>query len=161
MRILEGKEGSEAEKLFLKAAEIARSATCQRSRCGSIIVAHSEIIGTGYNSPAGEDERQRRCKEDKENLHRKVTDKTCCVHAEQRAIMDALRHHPEQIAGSALYFIRLDERGEIERAGKPYCTICSKMALDTGINEFLLWQEEGIFAYETGEYNKLSYGYGS
>jgi hypothetical protein len=31
------------------------------------------------------------------SYHRKVTDKTCCIHAEQRALFDALKNHPEQI----------------------------------------------------------------
>lgn len=159
MRILEGKEGSEAEKIFREAAKIARSATCLRSRCGSIIVADGDIIGNGFNSPAGGREDQRRCMDDKGSLHPKVTDKTCCVHAEQRAIMDALRHHPDRVPGSTLYFIRLDEKGRIEKAGRPYCTVCSKMALDAGVREFVLWHDDGIVAYETGEYNLLSYEY--
>ena len=39
----------------------------------------------------------KRCTCDKASYHRKVTDKTCCIHAEQRAIMNALRNHPEEI----------------------------------------------------------------
>ncbi|MBR7036894.1 hypothetical protein IKI14_03340 [bacterium] len=31
------------------------------------------------------------------------------MHAEQRAIMDALKNHPDEIEGSDLYFIRLDK----------------------------------------------------
>lgn len=73
--------------------------------------------------------------------------------------MEALRSHPGEIVGSTLYFIRLDESGEKSFAGRPYCTICSKMALDVGISEFVLWHEDGIVAYETGEYNLLSYQY--
>jgi deoxycytidylate deaminase len=38
-----------------------------------------------------------------------VTDKTCCIHAEQRAIMNALRNHPNEIEGADLYFMRLDK----------------------------------------------------
>lgn len=45
------------------------------------------------------------------------------------------------------------------KAGKPYCTICSKLALDVGIKEFALWHEEGITIYNTEEYNTLSYQY--
>lgn len=56
--------------------------------------------------------------------------------------MDALQHRPEKIKDSRLYFIRLDEIGNKLKAGKPYCTICSKMALDAGIAEFALWHEE-------------------
>jgi len=81
---------------------------------------------------------QRRCFQDKLKLHSKVTDKTCCVHAEQRAIVDALKNNPEL-------------------SGNPYCTICSKMALDVGIKEFILLHKECPIAYNTEEYNLLSY----
>jgi len=73
--------------------------------------------------------------------------------------MDALRNHPEKIVGSRLYFIRLDDLGNLSRAGKPYCTICSKMALDVGIDEFVLWHEQGVSVYNTEEYNTLSFQY--
>ena len=88
-----------------------------------------------------------------------MTDKTSCVHAEQRAIMDALKNNSEGLVWSRLYFVRLDDEGEISFAGKPYCTICSKMALDVGIAEFLLRHKEGIAIYGTEEYNQLSFEY--
>ena len=104
-------------------------------------------------------ESQRRCHCDKEQYHKKVTDKTCCIHAEQRAILDALKSASDQLPGSDLYFIRLDQKGEITKAGEPYCTICSKMALEVGIKSFHLWHSKGIIAYDTEEYNILSYQY--
>lgn len=157
MRILKGKEESEALDCILRAAEIASNSTCECSKCGSIIVKGGMIIGEGYNSPPKEE--QRRCSHSKDSYHEKVTDKTCCVHAEQRAIMNALRNNSEELEGSRLYFIRLNDAGEPIRAGKPYCTICSKMALDVGIKEFVLWHDEGICVYETDEYNDLSFEY--
>ena len=140
-------------------ANIAQEATCLRSKCGSVIVKDGEIIGSGYNSPVHEDELQRRCTANKASYHRKVTDKTCCVHAEQRAIMDALQKNPTKLHGATLYFIRLDEHNNAAVAGQPYCTICSKMALDAGIAEFVLWHKNGICVYTTEEYNTLSYQY--
>jgi deoxycytidylate deaminase len=159
MEFLRGREEREATRWMNKAAEVAQKASCLRSKCGTVIVRDGEIVGEGYNSPAGEQEDQRRCLALKDAYHKKVTDKTCCVHAEQRAIMDALRKNPEKVSGSRLYFIRLNEGGNPGRAGKPYCTVCSKMALDAGIAEFVLWHERGICAYGTGEYNLLSYEY--
>lgn len=82
------------------------------------------------------------------------------MHAEQRAIMDALRTNPDKIFGARLYFIRLDDEGNIQRAGLPYCTICSKMALDVGIAEFVLYHEHGVYAYDTEDYNNISFGLG-
>lgn len=141
------------------AEKIAREATCERSKCGSIIVSNGVLIGEGFNSPPGDLSSQIRCDLSKDSYDMKVTDKTCCVHAEQRAIMDALRRAPNNIIGSRLYFIRLGEDGEKSFAGPPYCTICSKMALDVGISEFTLWHEKGITAYDTREYNDLSFNF--
>jgi deoxycytidylate deaminase len=160
MKILEKRENTEAEMWMQKAAELAREALCEDAKCGTVIVKDGECIGEGYNSPAGGREDQRKCEIPKTAYHFKVTDKTCCVHAEQRAIMDALRRNPQKLFGSRLYFVRVDkEREPIRAAGKPYCTICSKMTLDVGIKEFVLWQKEGICVYDTGEYNLLSYQY--
>lgn len=118
------------ETCYSRAVEVAKKATCGRSKCGSVIVRDGKIIGEGFNSPALSLESRRRCACAKSDLHPKVTDKTCCVHAEQRAIMDALAKNPEKIKGSTLYFIRLDDEGFPKRSGEPYCTICSKMSLD-------------------------------
>ena len=159
MKYLSSEEEKKAIEYMDKAAEVALNATCLQDKCGSVIVKNDEIIGTGFNSPPSNKESQRRCSTFKNSYHEKVTDKTCCVHAEQRAIMDALRRNPDKIVGSRLYFIRLDEKGNKTRAGKPYCAICSKMALDVGIAEFVLWHEEGIYAYDTEEYNTLSFQY--
>ena len=73
--------------------------------------------------------------------------------------MDALKRNPEKVAHSKLYFVRVDENGSSKRSGKPYCTVCSRLALDAGISHFLLWHEEGVGEYQTDEYNNLSYEY--
>lgn len=85
------------------------------------------------------------------------SDKTCCIHAEQRAIFDALKMYPSQIEGSHLFFIRLDDENNPKVSGAPYCSICSKMALDVGIATFHLWHSNGWTAYDTDEYNKLTF----
>jgi deoxycytidylate deaminase len=164
MKVLEGKE-LQAGMIFIElAANFARQhAACLRSKCGSVIISKSgELIGHGWNSRPASGACvivPEFCIKDKLSEDFK-SDKTCCVHAEQRAIMNALRHHPMAIRGSRLYFIRLDETGNIEFAGKPYCTICSKMALDTGLAEFVLYHKEGLTVYGTMEYNTLSFQYG-
>ena len=81
------------------------------------------------------------------------------MHAEWRAIMDALKNNPEKIKGSKLYFTKVHEDGNLLRSGQPDCTVCSRLALDSGISTFVLWHEEGIHEYPTDEYNKLSYQY--
>jgi len=152
-------EENDVKKYFEKAIGVAKKSTCKRSKCGAIIVQNEEIIGEGYNSPPLELENQRRCFNSKKDYDLKITDKTCCVHAEERAIFDALKNNPLKIKNSKLYFVRLDLNNKILFAGKPYCTICSKIALDVGIKEFILFHEEGIFSYETSEYNNLSFEY--
>ena len=157
MRILFGKEEEEARGYMERAARVALLATCERSRCGAVIVKDGEIIAEGFNSPPKNQEGQRRCQNDKALYGQKVTDKTCCMHAEERAILAALQSASHKINESALYFIRLDVAGKRKYSGKPYCTLCSKLALDAGIAEFVLWHEGGITNYPTDEYNDLSF----
>lgn len=155
MFYLLGDEEKEAIRFINKAKELALFSSCRRSRCGTVIVKDNVIVGQGYNSmPAGKI--TNKCFKDDlpENF---ISDRTCCVHAEQRAIMDALKTNPDKIIGSRLYFIRIDGNGNILKAGKPYCTICSKLALDSGIAEFVLWHNEGVCVYGTDEYNDLSF----
>jgi deoxycytidylate deaminase len=159
MKFLSGTEKESALEFLIQPAEVAKDSTCDRSHCGSIIVNEDKIIGRGFNSPPGNKEESRRCSCEKYLYTQKVTDKTCCVHAEQRAIMDALRTNPEDLIDSRLYFIRLDDEDNPAYSGKPYCTICSKMALDVGIKEFVLFHKEGICVYETKEYNDWSFNY--
>ncbi len=159
MKVLAGGEEKLAMKSINEAARIAQNATCERFRCGSIIVNGGKIIGMGINSPPAEVDSQKRCGNLKSDYDLKVTDKTCCIHAEQRAIVNAIRQNPGKILGARLYFVRLDKDGKISFAGKPYCTICSKMALDVGVKEFVLYREEGICVYDAEEYNNLSFEY--
>ena len=86
------------------------------------------------------------------------SDCTCCVHAEWRAIMNALAQHGD-ITGASLYFTRVDEQGAIVYSGEPYCTVCSRLALDAGIAHFCLWHEHGIMRYDTHDYNERSYAF--
>lgn len=155
MKILSGEEATKAMEYLDHAATAAAYACCFRSKCGSVIVKDNQIIGKGYNSPPL-DVKLEYCLKDSLPANFK-SDKTCCMHAEQRALFDALQHHPDQLSGSRLYFIRLDDKGEKKKAGDPYCTICSKFTLDSGVAEFVLWREEGICVYDTVEYNELSF----
>jgi hypothetical protein len=157
MEYLKGNEEKEAVRWMEEAGREAAKATCERAKCGTVIVASGEIIGRGYNAPPRDDERHRMCAETNRPSAKPKSDRTCCVHAEWRAIVDALRRRPDEIAGAALYFTRVDDRGQLLRSGRPYCTVCSRLAHDLGLATFLLWHEEGIAAYPTGEYNRLSY----
>jgi deoxycytidylate deaminase len=145
-----------------KAKEIAQRATCMRAKCGAVIVKDSVIIGKGFNSPPGENESERRCNIEKNKYHVKVTDKTCCMHAEQRAVMDALAHYPGHIKGSRLFFVGLLPSGELRTDHgeiRLYCTICTKMMRDVGIEEFILMSKDGCVLFSAPEYITYSYEY--
>ena len=73
--------------------------------------------------------------------------------------MDALKNNPSELKDSKLYFIRINNDGTGKISGKPYCTICSKMALDLGISKFVLFEKNGFQEYDAEEYNNLSYSY--
>ncbi|MDP3780987.1 MAG: deaminase, partial [Nitrosopumilaceae archaeon] len=108
MEYLTGQQEKEAIQLMNKTAEIAKKALCLRAKCGTIIVKDNEIIGEGYNAPPLDKEENRMC--DKEfGPGKEKYDRTCCVHAEWRAIMAALRRNPKKLKGSKLYFTRVDE----------------------------------------------------
>lgn len=159
MKFISGKEENNAKVYFDKSFEEALKSTCLRAKCGSVIVKDGKIIGKGFNSPPKNLESQRKCLQNKREINEKVTDKTCCVHAEQRSLINALKNNSKELLGSRIYFIRLDKNNKILKSGEPYCTHCSKLALDVGIKEFALWHEKGICVYNTGEYNLLSFNY--
>lgn len=151
---------SEHEQWFHEAALVAADALCLRAKCGAVIVAEGNVIGRGYNAPPLDDILTRRCLEENYDRSKKPKyDLTCCVHAEWRAIMDALRRNSECIQGSTLYYVRLDEEGNPKRSGEPFCTVCSRLALDSGIAFFALWHESGIALYDTKDYNDRSYDF--
>lgn len=158
MHILEGAEYEAAERSMREAMVLARQSRCDDAHCGAMIVSDGEIVGRGFNSPpAGTS--VNRCQIPKSSYHARVTDKTCCVHAEVRAVMDAIRQNPEKLPGSTLYFIRVDGQGQKMLSGAPYCTLCSKVVLDAGIQSLVLLQEDGIVSYSADEYNELSFAY--
>jgi len=144
---------------FLAMAEIeARKATCLERKCGAVLEKDGKIIGRGFNSPPGNLESQRRCGLDKSSLDQEITDKSCCVHAEERAIMDAPK---DRRRGSVMYFTSVGDDGHRLFSGEPYCTKCSKSALDAGVASWVLEHEEGIVIYGAEEYNDLSFSYRS
>lgn len=95
MEILTGAAEEEAKQWMYKAATVAAQARCLRALCGSVIVKDGEIIGSGYNAPPL-DCAIEHC-DKKERPEGFKSDASCCVHAEQRAIDDALRHAHEKI----------------------------------------------------------------
>ena len=144
---------------FEAAREVATHATCNRAHCGALLVSKDgRVIGRGYNAPPLGDESQRMCDAELNQSIKKNNDKTCCVHAEWNALLDALKHHGTDVEGSTLYFMRVDEQGEFTEAGEPYCTVCSRLALQSGVATFGLWNG-GPEMIDTSIYNQESYAY--
>ncbi|HWT40309.1 MAG TPA: deaminase [Dongiaceae bacterium] len=147
------------EDFFKQAQQVAQRATCNRARCGAVIVSKDgRIIGRGYNAPPLGDESQRMCDVELDKSIKQNNDKTCCVHAEWNAIIDALKNDAERVQGSILYFMRVNDAGEFTEAGQPYCTVCSRLALESGVAIFGLWNN-GPEMIPAGEYNTRSYDY--
>lgn len=159
MKYLTGIDEEKAIHWMNEAARVAEKSLCLRAKCGTVIVKDGEIIGEGYNAPPLDDVSHRICLDEDKSYGKPNYDRTCCMHAEWRAILDAMKRNPDKISGSQLYFTRVNDVGETKRSGQPYCTVCSRFALDAGIADFVLWHENGICMYPTDEYNTLSCKY--
>ena len=157
MRRVEGVEFQSIRPFFEAATEVAQHATCLRAKCGSVIVKDSVVIGRGFNAPARGDEGQRLCEVEMDTTIKPKYDKTCCVHAEWQAVLDACKTNADKLAGSVLYFMRIDAVGEFTDAGTPFCTVCSRLTMEAGVEEFALYNDEGADIYPLDEYNLKSY----
>lgn len=140
-----------------EAARVAKQALCLNARCGAVVVRDDRIIGSGYNAPPGDSEDARECLSVRAFKTKPAYDRTCCVHAEWRAILDAVAKSPDLVRGSALYFARIAADNSILFSGEPYCTVCSRLALEVGIETFYLLHETGLTGYPTLTYNRQSY----
>ncbi len=141
---------------FEVAASEARHSLCLRRKCGSVIVKNNEVIGKGFNGPPQDNIKWRHCEKLLDKMRKYPTDKTCCVHAEIRAINDALVHNSKKIKGANLYFASVNKSGKIIPAKKPYCTICSKQALEVNLAKVWLLLDDRPHSYDTTEYHEIS-----
>lgn len=149
-----------ADHWFEEAAKEARKAACFSAKCGTVVVSRrGRVIGRGSNGPPGDGSSRTCLRRDWVHADKPLYDRTCCIHAEWRAINDAMRNHATSLHGSTLYFMRVDLAGAWTRAGAPYCTVCSRLILEAGIAEVVLWQDQGAHVYRAQEYNDLSYRY--
>ncbi|MDP4038696.1 MAG: deaminase [bacterium] len=141
---------------FAVAADEAHHSLCLRRKCGSVIVKDNKIIGRGFNGPPQNNLKWRHCNKLLDKLRKYPTDKTCCIHAEIRAINDALIRNSKKIQGADLYFASVSKSDKIIPAKKPYCTICSKQSLEVNLARVWLWLDDGPHSYNTVEYHEIS-----
>ena len=158
MKILSGAEEQATMQWFDKVAEVASRSLCQRASCGSVIVKNGVLVSEGFNSPPQNDSGLRTCLNEYDIPAGFRHDRTCCIHAEQRAIQNALTAG-QDITGAQIYFVAVDKDGNKVHATDMKCTICSRAVLDTGITEFAFYCAEGIRVYSPAEVDRLSYEY--
>lgn len=159
MKVLQGAGLKNVLPYFQAAADIAKEAACTRARCGTVIVKDGRIIGRGSNGPPLGDESRRTCGATYNLSKKPKYDKTCCIHAEWRAILNACKDFGHAIEGADLYFMRVDGEGNFTDAGQPFCTVCSRLAMESGIATFALWDSSEAKIYNAAEYDAVSYNF--
>ena len=158
MQILEGKDAQEGLTWFDKCAEVATRSLCRRALCGAIIVKAGELLAEGFNSPPQNKDEYRTCLNEYDIPAGFRHDRTCCIHAEQRAIENALKAGKD-LTGARIYFVAVDRTGKKIMTTDLKCTICSRAVLNAGIIEFAFYTAQGVVVYSPAEVNALSYEY--
>lgn len=155
---------------FRAACNAAQDSLCLKSKCGAVLVAptlffekagdkalfEGRLLSAGSNGPPRNDVAFRRCGETTPSKDHPKAGRTCCVHAEVRALLAIPRG---RILGSTFYFARVDEKGVLLPSGRPWCTECSKLALDLGVKTWVLWHADGPAEYDAAHYDWLSNRY--
>lgn len=142
------------------ASQYAKKSTCSRGRCGAALILGDAILACGYNSPPRNQGSYRKCHCVVPSIRKPKSDRTCCIHAEWRVLLYA-NSLGIDLSESTLFFVRVDGSGNIQRSGNPYCTVCSRLALEVGVGYWALYHEQGIQRYCAVDYNDLSYNYDS
>ena len=159
MKILSETESQNAMKFIMEAAKVAEESLCLRANCGAVIVKDGNVIGRGFNSPPQNNPKFRTCAQEYDIPVGFRHDRTCCIHAEQRAIVDAIKKGNDT-QGATIYFTNIDHSKKPIKSYRLCCTICSRAVLDAGISEFVLqWEDDTVRSWPTDEFNSLSYEY--
>jgi deoxycytidylate deaminase len=162
MRILNGKEADAANSVMKLAVLAAQYSPCLKSKRGVVIFRDGKFVGDGCNKPP-KDIKCKTCAI--ENDHSNAAYHRCrAIHAEINAMKCAVNlHGTDSLKGAVMYHIKVKDGSPVPSKGGPSCTGCSKEVLDSGIEEFVLWQEiEGkavYAAYTAEEFNRLSFEY--
>lgn len=143
---------TKAEYWLSRAAIEARRATCEKARCGAVLVLQDTCVGMGFNGPAPG--ALRRCDIAVPSSRRPRSDRTCCVHAEWRALIKSW-----PTVGATLVFARVDDTGQRVSSGLPYCTVCSRLALECGVKSWVLEHSGVACEYDALAYDELSHQY--
>jgi hypothetical protein len=53
--------------------------------------------------------------------------------------------------------MRIDNDNNFTDAGDPFCTVCSRLTMEAGVQDFALYNNNGADVYALDEYNQKSY----
>ena len=153
MRYLTEEESKQAEKFILEAVKEAEKSRCKKSKRGVVIVKDGDIIGRGHNKVTIE----KFCNPCiRENIKDNSKVELCsALHAEQVAILDAFKHG-KNLEGSRMFHIKV-KNGDIMPSEDISCTVCSRIILEAGISEFVLFHKNGFGLYSAEEFNEKSF----
>lgn len=149
-------EIKEIKKYLKLTADEAIKSKCKKSQRGVVIVKSKRIISRGNNKVTLE----RICNPCiREHIKDNSKVELCsAIHAEQTAIINAIKKG-KSLKNSKMYHIKVKD-GKMCPSGKPSCTVCSRMVLESGIAEFINLEKVGKYAvYDSREFNELSYQY--
>jgi dCMP deaminase len=155
MKELQGKELEEGMKFIKEAVRASKKSPCKKSQRGAVLVKNGKIISIGYNG-APKDKVCDPCL--RENIKDNSRTELChAIHAEQRAILNALRKGYD-LTDSRLYHIKVKNNKTIP-TDDISCTLCSRLILESGVSEMALLHTYGLFVYDAEEYNNLNFDY--
>jgi len=153
MNILEGSELKKAQDFFKKAALIAKSSLCSVSSVGALVVKGGRVIGSAHNGPI-----EKAC----DPCLLKVVDgrartELCyAMHAEERAIMNALENG-HSTEGADLYSART-VNGEVIPYKNGLCAACGRAFLESGIKRVIMSKkDDGVVSFDANEFYDLSF----
>lgn len=141
---MKSKRLSKDRLYLLMAKDFSKRATCLRRKFGAVIVAHDEMIGSGYcGSPRGAKNciDEGFCIREKLKIPSGERYEYCkSVHAEQNAIISVARR---DAMGGTLYLSGEDLTG----GGKDFwiepCILCKKMIINAGIKRVVAGDPDG------------------
>lgn len=160
MKILKGKEKSEAQEYLKQAASLGVKSRCLKRPRGVVIVLNDKVIGEGWNAPADEHICKECLRDRKKPMIFSIFNTEPCyaVHAEQRAIFNAFKAGYSDLSEAKMYFARTDRDGSYMPCDDgPSCTICSKLILEAWIKSFIYEStNDGVVEMTAKEFNDLS-----
>ena len=127
------------ERWMNEAWRASEKSSCLKTHVGAVIVKDEKMIASGANVlPDGS-----KCKScPREGLASGEKAELCtAIHAEQEALMDALRKHVD-VKGAVMYVGKI-KRGVKEPATKMFCPWCSKLVLASGLSGIIFYAPGG------------------